>query len=412
MTEQSEILERRDVLLGAFLGSTALWFSFLGITQVVIPMDSPFDFANVLRMNPRIAIIAPITSLILGILLEPTVGRRLYTEFLGRLPDVRRKILFGSYFLLALFIICAQFVELPTVFKVLTMISIGCILTSSMLIYVPMVSSSMKRWEATGLLLTALCVGILIIIGISLVGPIKFRSIDLVVIFATVMASCINRSMCSVPQHPTIYEKSSTTDYQLFEVFLWLGIQVFLLGLLDARTETLQLQVTNIFAFGLTNRATALLLYKVLIIIALGLAFPYILNMFDRRYIFPSLYLITGVFFLAYEYEQAHFHGFIFLLLSSTIWVLTVELALYTQSYLGSENSALSGIIIMIFWGGPPIGAYISTALDTSADLLTQILLMVSVVPLTSLLVTLPKETDAKRAVKYLFAADKLKNKK
>ncbi len=133
--------------------------------------------------------------------------------------------------------------------------------------------------------------------------------------------------------------------------------------------------------------------------------------MFDRRYIFPSLYLITGVFFLAYEYEQTHFHGFIFLLLSSTIWVLTVELALYTQSYLGSENSALSGIIIMIFWGGPPIGAYISTSLGTSAALLTQILLLVSVVPLTSLLVTLPKETDAKRAVKYLFAADKLKNK-
>lgn len=409
MTEQSEILERRDVLLGAFLGSTALWFSFLGITQVVIPLDSPFDFANVLRMNPRIAAITPITSLILGILLEPTVGRRLYTEFLGRLPDVRRKILFGSYFLLALFIICAQFVELPTVFKVLTMISIGGILTSSMLIYVPMVSSSMRRWEATGILLTALCVGILIIIGISLVGPIRFRSVDLVVIFATVMAFIF---LYRFPQRPTAYEKSVTTDYQLFEVFLWLGIQVFLLGLLDARTETLQLQITNIFAFGLTNRATALLLYKVLIIIALGLTFPFILNMFDRRYIFPSLYLITGVFFLAYEYEQTHFHGFIFLLLSSTIWVLTVELALYTQSYLGSENSALSGIIIMIFWGGPPIGAYISTALGPSAALLTQILLLVSVVPLTSLLVTLPKETDAKRAVKYLFSADKLKNEK
>lgn len=192
MAARGEILERREILLGAFLGSTALWFSYLGITQVVFTMDSPFDFANILRMNPKMALIAPITSLILGILLEPTVGRRLYTEFLGRLPGVRRKILLGSYAVVAFFLICSQFVTLPTIFKVFTMISIGGILTSSMLIYVPMVSSSLKRWEATGLLLSALCVGILIIIGISLIGPIRIRSIDLVAIVADDDISCHN----------------------------------------------------------------------------------------------------------------------------------------------------------------------------------------------------------------------------
>ena len=125
MAARGEILERREILLGAFLGSTALWFSYHGITQVVFPMSSPFELASVLRRNPEFALIVPITSLILGILLEPTIGRRLYTDFLGRLPDVRRKVLFGSYTVLAFFLLSSQFVDLPSVFKVLTMISIG-----------------------------------------------------------------------------------------------------------------------------------------------------------------------------------------------------------------------------------------------------------------------------------------------
>jgi len=273
-----------------------------------------------------------------------------------------------------------------------------------------MVTSSLKRWEATGILLAALCVGILIIIGISLIGPIRIRSIDLMVILSTVLAFIF---LSHFPQRRAVDEKSFILgEYQLFEVFLWLGIQVFLLGLLDARTEALQLHITDFFAFGLTNKATALLLYKVLFIMAFGLASPYLLSIFDRRYVFPSLYLITGVYWLTFEYAQVHTPAIVFLLFSATIWALTIELALYTQSYLGPENSALSGIIILIVWGGPPLGAYISAELGAQAALLTQILLLICVIPLTSLLVTLPKETDAKRAVKYLFAAEKLKKQK
>lgn len=361
-------------------------------------------------MNPGLAVCVPITSLILGILLEPTIGRRLYTNFLGRLPDVRRKILFGSYAILAFFLILSQFFTLPFVFKALTMISIGGILTSSLLLYTPMVTSSLKRWEATGLLLAALCVGILIIIVISLIGSVQIGSIDLLVILSTALAFIF---LYHYPQRGPVDEKSfALGEYQLFEVFLWLGIQVFLLGLLDARTEPLQLTITDFFAFGLTNKSTALLLYKVLFIMAFGLASPYLLSIFDRRYVFPSLYLITGVFWLMFEYERTHTPAIVFLLFSAIIWALTIELALYAQSYLGPENSALSGIIILIFWGGPPLGAYISAELGALSALLTQILLLVSVIPLTSLLVTLPRETDEKRAVKYLFAAEKLKKHK
>ena len=103
LTTGEEILERREILLGAFLGSTALWFSYIGITRAVFQLNSPFDLASVVRMNYGLALCVPITALILGILLEPTIGRRLYTNFLGRLPGVRRKILFGSYASLAFF---------------------------------------------------------------------------------------------------------------------------------------------------------------------------------------------------------------------------------------------------------------------------------------------------------------------
>lgn len=410
MTTNEEILERREILRGAFLGSTALWFSYLGITRAVFPLNSPFDIATVIRMNLGLALCVPITALILGILLEPTIGRRLYTNFLGRLPRVRRKILFGSYASLAFFLLSSQFFDPPYIVKILTMISIGGILTSSLLLYTPLVTSSLKRWEATGLLLAALCVGILIIIMISLIGPIMVGSIDLMVILATALAF---RFLYHFPKRRRIDEKSFTPDeYQLFEVFLWLGIQVFLLGLLDARTETLQLQVTEFFSFGLTNKSTALLLYKVFLIMAVGLTSPYLLSIFDRRYVFPSLYLITGVFWLTFEYYQTYIPSIVFLLFSATIWAFTIELALYTQSHLGPENSALSGIIISIFWSGPPLGAYVSAEFGPQTALLTQLLLLISVIPLTSLLVTLPKETEEKRAVKYLFAAEKLKQEK
>ena len=405
-----EVLERQQILLSAFLGSIALWFSYLGITQVVIPVNSPFEFASALRKNHELALVVPITSLVLGILLEPTIGRRLYTEFLGRLPNVRRKVLFGSYTMVAVFILISQFVKPPIVVKILTMIGIGGILTMSLLIYAPMVSSSLKRWEATGLLLTALCVGVLIIVAVSLIGIIRIGSINLLVIILTILAFIF---LYNLPQIREVYEKPFTLgEYQLFEVFLWLGIQVFLLGLLDARSEVLQMKVTDFLASSFTNKATTLLFFKVLLIMAFGLASPYLLSIFDRRYVFPSLYFITGAFWLTFEYARDQTPPLIFLLLSAMIWALTIELALYTQSYLGPENSALSGVIIMIFWSGPPLGAYFSVEFGASAALLTQILLLISVIPLTSLLVTLPKETDAKRAVKYLFSAEKLKQTK
>jgi len=373
-------------------------------------MNSPFDLASVLRMNFGLALSVPITALVLGILLEPTIGRLLYTNFLGRLPDVRRKILFGSYAALSFFLILSQFIILPYVLKLFTMMSIGAILTSSLLVYTPMVTSSLKRWEATGLLLAALCVGILIIVVISLIGPIPVGSIDILVILATVLAGYF---LYHYPHRGPVEEKAyALAEYQLFEVFLWLGIQVFLLGLLDARTEPFQLTITDFFAFGLSNKATALLLYKVLFIIAVGLTSPYLLSIFDRRYVFPSLYFITGLFWLTFEYQQTQTPAIVFLIFSAAIWALTIELALYAQSYLGPENSALSGIIILIFWGGPPLGAYVNAELGAQSALITQILLLISVIPLTSLLVTLPKETDEKRAMKYLFAAEKLKNQK
>ncbi|MFX0196424.1 MAG: hypothetical protein ACFFCW_09905 [Candidatus Hodarchaeota archaeon] len=410
MVAHGEVLERQQILLSAFLGSTALWFSYLGINQVVIPIHSPFDFASALRKNYELALIVPITSLVLGVLLEPSIGRRLYTKFLGRLPNVRRKVLFGSYTMVAVFLLISQFIKPPLVVKILTMIGIGGILTMSLLIYAPMVSSSLKRWEATGLLLAALCVGILIIVAISLIDIIRIGSMNLLVIIFTILAFIF---LYHLPQIRDVYEKPFTLgEFRLFEVFLWLGIQVFLLGMLDARTEILQMKITDLFASSFTIKATILLFFKVLFIMAFGLASPYLLSIFDRRYVFPFLYLITGAFWLTFEYARDQTPPLIFLLLSATIWALTIELALYTQSYLGSENSALSGVIIMIFWSGPPLGAYFSVEFGVNAALLTQILLLISVIPLTSLLVTLPKETDATRAMKYLFSAEKLKQKK
>ncbi len=410
LVAHGEVLERQQILLSAFLGSTALWFSYLGINQVVIPIHSPFDFASALRKNYELALIVPITSLVLGVLLEPSIGRRLYTKFLGRLPNVRRKVLFGSYTMVAVFLLISQFIKPPLVVKILTMIGIGGILTMSLLIYAPMVSSSLKRWEATGLLLAALCVGILIIVAISLIDIIRIGSMNLLVIIFTILAFIF---LYHLPQIRDVYEKPFTLgEFRLFEVFLWLGIQVFLLGMLDARTEILQMKITDLFASSFTIKATILLFFKVLFIMAFGLASPYLLSIFDRRYVFPFLYLITGAFWLTFEYARDQTPPLIFLLLSATIWALTIELALYTQSYLGSENSALSGVIIMIFWSGPPLGAYFSVEFGVNAALLTQILLLISVIPLTSLLVTLPKETDATRAMKYLFSAEKLKQKK
>ncbi len=410
LVAHGEVLERQQILLSAFLGSTALWFSYLGINQVVIPIHSPFDFASALRKNYELALIVPITSLVLGVLLEPSIGRRLYTKFLGRLPNVRRKVLFGSYTMVAVFLLISQFIKPPLVVKIFTMIGIGGILTMSLLIYAPMVSSSLKRWEATGLLLAALCVGILIIVAISLIDIIRIGSMNLLVIIFTILAFIF---LYHLPQIRDVYEKPFTLgEFRLFEVFLWLGIQVFLLGMLDARTEILQMKITDLFASSFTIKATILLFFKVLFIMAFGLASPYLLSIFDRRYVFPFLYLITGAFWLTFEYARDQTPPLIFLLLSATIWALTIELALYTQSYLGSENSALSGVIIMIFWSGPPLGAYFSVEFGVNAALLTQILLLISVIPLTSLLVTLPKETDATRAMKYLFSAEKLKQKK